>query len=241
MVSGYNYVSYNPDIGRLLIAASNTGGSVYRGVDVEVLALAGTQGLRAGGLYVGMTRVAGQDFATGWDGNSDIALKVLGQNYAANAASRGSIRGIEVQARNRGTNICDVNAASLNARCDSGKTAVDLYGVLVRIESYGTISTEAIGLDVNMSIEGACTLATAVRIRNTDGSGMAAVRDVFRVDHTSTNGFTNLFYFGATSGDTVVVGTALTGSGGASVLNDAYIVVSIAGTPYYIPLFDTHA
>lgn len=240
-----NYLCYKPNTGRLLFSAAGTpriagdgaGSANLRGLDIEIYPMAGIEGYRSGGLYVGMTRVAGQDFATGWDGNSDIAFKVLGQNYAANAATRGAVRGVEIQARNRGTNIGNVNAMAINARNDSGKTTVTMYGLQIRIEDYGTISTEACALDLNMSIEGACALATVVAIRNTDASGMAAVRDVFRISHTSTNGFTYLFNFEAAAGDCAVAGS-LADSDDADILCDAKVACYFNGAAYWLPLYN---
>jgi len=246
VASVYNYVSYSPVTGRLLfseagtprIAGEGLGSANLRGIDVKVYPLAGIEGFRSGGLYVGMTRAPGQDFATGWDGNSDIAFKVLNRNYAVNAATRGSVRGVEIQAQNSGTNLGNVNAMSLNAKNDAGKTVVTMYGLQIRIEGYGTISTEACALDLNMSVEGACALATVIAVRNTNASLATAVRDVVRVSHSAVNiGFTYLFNLVGATGDCGAVGT-LTQSGGGDVLCDANIAVYFNGVAYWIPLYN---
>lgn len=216
------------------------GGDSAKGlsIDVDVEACAG--GFRQGGLNVDVTRASGQDFTAAWDGNPDCGIKVIAKNSAVNAADRGAVRGIDVQARNSGTNLAWAYAANFNARNDSGKTIDGLIGVQIRIEDYGDIDTEAIGLDVNMSIEndGGSPAKSAVRIRNTDASGMTAVRDIFLISHTSTNGFTYLFNFADASGASVSLGS-LTDSAAGDVACDAKIAVYFNGAAYWIPLFNT--
>jgi len=215
---------------------STAGGDSAKGMLVDVDVLAGN-GFRQGGIQVTIARASGQDFT--WDGNPDCGIKVIATNLAANASNEGAARGIDVQARNRGTNASWMSAANFNARNDSGKTCTSLYGIDVRIESYGTI-TDAYGLNVNMSIEGASTTKTGIIVRNTDQSGMTAVTQAFTISHTSTNGFTYLINFAGATGDTASTGS-LTDSGSADVACDAKIAVVFNGTPYWIPLFNTAA
>jgi len=136
-----------------------------------VSTLAGAGGFRQGALNISVARQSGQSVT--WDGNPDCALKILVTNYAANAAGEGACRAIDIQARNRGTNAGWVNSLNANVRNDSGKTTGSLSGIDIRIENYGTITTELVGININLSTENntGAPLAYGLRIRNTDASG----------------------------------------------------------------------
>jgi hypothetical protein len=108
-----------------------SGGDAVLGNQVAISAPAG-KGVRQGAENVQITRSLGADFT--WDGNPDCAIKAIARNYAANTTNQGAERGIDIQARNSGTNISWVNAANFNARNDSGKTADQLLGIGVRVE-----------------------------------------------------------------------------------------------------------
>jgi hypothetical protein len=165
-----------------------------------------------------LNRLAGNNVV--WDGNPDAGLKMAVRNYAANAANTGAVRGLDLAIRNSGTNISYVNSVNFGARNDSGSTAYQLIGIQTRLENYGTLETEAVGLDVNMSIENdtGSPLKDAIRVRNTDGSGMTAVNSVMSISNTSTNGFTYMFDMnGLTAATGTIVsttGTAATGFAG---------------------------
>ena len=190
-VSGSS-TSTTGDTGAVSFTRSVVGGDTGVGAQFTTNALAGAP-VRQGAINVAMTRASGQDVT--WDGNPDCGIKIAARNYAANTANNGAARGIDVSARNSGTNISWVNAANFGARNDSGKTAYQLQGVTVRLENYGTLETDAIGLDVNMSIENdtGSPVKYGIRVRNTDASGMGAVDAVIAVSNTSTNGFGALF------------------------------------------------
>jgi hypothetical protein len=204
-------------------------------VDVDVLAGAG---YRQGAIQIQIDRASGQDFT--WDGNPDCAIKILANNRAANAANEGAVRGIDIAARNRGTNISWCNAISAGVRNDSGATAYQLIGISTRLENYGTLETEAIGFDVELSIENdtGSPTKTGIRVRNTDQSGMSAINEVIKISHTSSNGFTNLINFSGATGDVIATGS-LQDSDSADIKCDAKIQVLWNGVVYYLPAYDT--
>jgi len=230
-----NYALFDVGLQRVKLVFSTVGGDSAQGLDIDVAPLAGA-GYRQGGINCSVARASGQSVT--WDGNPDCAIKALARNSAANASEEGAVRGIDVQGRNSGTNASWVEGASFNCRTDSGKTTGIMCGVRIRVEDYGTISTEAIGIDVNLSVEGASPITTGILVRSTDLSAMAAVKEVFRISHTSANGFTNLFNFAGATGDTAATGS-LKGSGEADILCDARITCVFNGTPYYLPLYNT--
>lgn len=218
-------------------AAGNVlGGDQAEGNQVNLNALAG-KGVRQGAINVTITRALGQDFT--WDGNPDCGIKVIARNYAANAANQGAERGIDIQARNSGTNISWCNAGNFNARNDVGKTAYQLQGITIRCENYGTLETEAVGLDVNMSIENdtGAPVKDAIRVRNTDASGMTACNSVMAISNTSTNGFTSLLDLtGLTAANATLIstsGTAATTWAGRIKIFDA------SGTAAWINIYST--
>ena len=232
-----NYVLFDVGNAWLHVQHESAGGDSPKGMLIDVNVLAGN-GFRQAGLQIAIDRASGQNFT--WDGNPDAGLKILVNNRAANAANEGAVRAIDATARNRGTNVSWVNGGNISARNDSGMTAYQLIGIQTRLENYGTLETEAVGLDVNLSIEndtGAPT-KTGILIRNTDLSGMTAVNEAIKISHTSTNGFTNVLNFAGASGDGIASGS-LAGSGGADILCDARITIVWNGNTYYLAAYDT--
>jgi hypothetical protein len=236
--SATNYVLYNETAALFTVAKASKGGDTPMGMLIGVEALSGAGGFRQGALQISVNRASGQDVT--WDGNPDCGIKMMVYNRAANAANEGAVRGIDIAARNRGTNCSWCNAISAGVRNDSGKTAYQLIGMQTRLENYGTLETEAIGIDVNLSIEndtGAPT-KTGIQVRNTDLSGMGAVNEVIKISHTSTNGFTNLFNFAGAAGDCIAAGSLRT-SDATDIKCDAKIPVVWNGNTYYLAAYDT--
>lgn len=204
---------------------------------MEALTAAGTGGtgaFRQGALNVQMNRAADQA-DTAWDGNPDTAFKVITTNRATgNADGAGAARGIDVQARNRGTNINWVNAANFNARNDSGKIAKSLWGLMIRIENYGQVDTDLVGLDINMSDEADTGGHTkhGLLIRNTDQSAQAACDAAIKVSHTSTNGFNAFAELATNAGDGAVASVA-TPTGNTTEA----LIVKIGANTRYIPIY----
>lgn len=197
-------------------------------------------GFRQGALQIQMYRLSGQAFAATWDGNPDEGLKVFAYNYANNldgVTRIGAVRALNVQARNRGTNISWVKAVEVNACNDSGKNTSELHGLHVRAENYGNVYTDVRGVDIEMSDENTTQAQERIGliIRNTDGSGMSAVETVFKITHVAASGgFTNLFKFGATTLDTYTGKITDAASLGNTL---GYAKVDINGTPGRIPIF----
>jgi len=214
---------------------ADAGGDSPKGLIVEQEVLSGTKAFRQGAFNLQINRAAGEADSA-WDGNPDCALKLGATNRATgNAAGDGAVRGIDVTARNRGTNINWVNGASLNARNDSGKQASSLTGVSIRAENYGNVADSIVGLDVNLSDENANVdphTTTGILVRNTDQSGMPAADSALKVSHTSTNGFDAMLEADAAAGDGVVASVATPGGNTTHAL-----MVKIAGTVYYVPVY----
>ena len=220
------YVSGNKRNGK-----RSAGGDTPLGEAWDITVLAG-KGFRQGAIAINVGRAAGQDFT--WDGNPDCGLKMTVYNYAANAANEGAVRGIDIAARNRGTNASWCNAINAGVRNDSGKTCYTLTGIQTRLENYGTLETEAVGVDVNLSIENdtGAPLKYGVRIRNTDASGMGAVDAALHISHTSTNGFTAFAHLASATGDGMAASSSVPGSAAVGAL-----VVKVASDLRYIPLY----
>ncbi len=233
----------------LTFSPTPSGSAYYQRVTVypqAITALAdGSQkycGFRNGALNVQVIRNSDQAFAATWDGNADEGMKIIGRNYASNldgATRIGSIRALNIQARNSGTNISWVKTMELNARNDSGKNTGELLGLHIRAENYGNVYTSTIGLDVEMSDENTTQSQPRIgaQFRNTDGSGMSACDAVMKVSHSGTNGWTNLLHCASATGDLFTAGTRTLSSGG-DALCDGYLTIKVDTTPYYIPLYN---
>jgi len=174
-----------------------------------------------------------------WAGSPDVCIKTSLDSDAANAAG-GALRSIDTTARNRGTSISWVHGIHAGVRNDVGSTCPELIGLSTRVENYGTMATQMVGLDINMSCESDTGggAKTCISVRNTDASAQTAVDQVLKVSHTSTNGYDYLVHFNSATGDTVSAGD-LDGSDTNTIKCDARIAVLVNATPYYIPLYDT--
>jgi hypothetical protein len=226
----------------LTVSKSQAGSDSNKIFDLDLEVLAGTKGYRQGAGQITVDRAAGQEFAVGWDGNPDAGLKIIVNNRANNldgATRIGGVRALDIQARNRGTNLSWVKTMELNARNDSGKNVSELHGLHVRAENYGNVYTDVRALDVELSDENTTQAQErmGIIIRSTDLSGMSAVDEAIKVSHTSTNGFAQLFKFATDTGDGVEVkSTALNGLSASH-----RILAKIGSTQVYIPILTTWA
>jgi hypothetical protein len=227
----------DPEFEALTVAGNVAGGNTGVGSQFTAVALAGPP-VRQGTVNVSMTRPLNSNVV--WDGNPDCGLKLTSRNFAANAADTGSIRGLDISARNSGANLSWVNAASFGARNDSGRVTYSLLGTSVRLENYGTVETECVGLDVNMSIENDTGSPTkqAIRVRNTDASGMTAVGSVLQVSHTSTNGFNALVDLDGTTAGAATTIVSTTGTDATSFSGRIRIVMP-SGASGWINVYST--
>jgi hypothetical protein len=203
---------------------------------------AGASGYRQGAINLQVDRAAAQAFIATWDGNPDCGAKIIVTNRGDNldgVTRIGATRALDIQARNRGTNLSWVKTMEINARNDSGKNVGELHCLHVRAENYGNVYTDVKGLDIEISDENTTQAQErmGLHIRSTDLSGMSAVDEAFKISHTSTNGFAQLFKFATDAGDGVAAkATALNG------MTSAYrALVKIGAVQGYIPIMDTWA
>jgi len=240
MGSSLIYAAFDPANKYFYVLNTQAGGDSPKGMLLDVDVLTGTSGFRQGALQIQIDRASGQDFTATWDGNPDCGLKILANNRAANAVDRGAVRALDIQARNRGTNVVWVNGAQINARNDSGKTADTLRVLQLIAENYGTVETDIIGLDIAMLSENdtGSPNKVGILIRNIDQSAMAAVQDIIKISHTSTNGFTNLFNFAGASGEGIATGS-LQNSDNVDIKCDARITLVWNGSTFYLPAYNT--
>lgn len=213
---------------------------------LEVAVLTGTHGFRQGALNIWVARDEGEEFIATWDGNPDTGAKITVRNYGNNLDSVtliGGIEGISISARNRGDNLGYVRSMGVSATNDSGSKVTTMTGLALRMENYGSVVTSIEGINLEMSDEN-MTLSqtrTGIHIRNTDASAQAAVNNIFKISHTSTNGFTYLFHFNAATGDTFTAGDVAPHADPSSshMGADGYITVLVNATPYYIPCYNS--
>ncbi len=198
--------------GKLIVHHSEAGGDSPKMIELLLEPKTGTSGYRQGAINLQCDRAAAQPFTATWDGNPDCGVKIIATNRANNldgATRIGAVRALDIQARNRGTNLSWVKTMEVNARNDSGKNVSELHCLHVRAENYGNVYTDVKGLDIEISDENTTQSQErmGLHIRSTDLSGMSAVNEVLKISHTSTNGFDKLFHFGADTGDTAAANT----------------------------------
>lgn len=219
----------------ILVDSTIAGGDSARTMLIDSQPEAGTKAFRQGALGITLTRAAAQADTT-WDGNPDTALNISARtNATGNAASEGAIRGLQVAARNSGTNINWVLGGNISARNDSGKQAVQLHCLDVRIENFGNVATEIVGIDVNLSDENSNVDPHdkyGIRVRNTDASGMGAVDAALHISHSSTNGFTAFAHLATNAGDGASASVATPAGNTTEAL-----IVKIGSNLRYIPCY----
>ena len=213
---------------------ADSGDDNPKGLIVEQEALSGTKALRQGVLYVELERAAGEADAT-WDGNPDCAIKVRATTEATgNASGEGAIRGIDVLARNEGTEINWVNGMSLSVQNNSGSQASSLTGMSLIAANYGGVADSIVGLDINLVDEddtGPHT-TTGILVRNSDTLSQDAADSALKLSHTSTNGFDAMLEAATDSGDGV--STSVNGISGNTT---HALVIKITVTVFYRPFF----
>ncbi len=216
-------------------------GSAY-GMQFNINVLTGNEGLRQGGLDINLERASDQPFIATWDGNPDCGVSIVANNRANNldgVTLIGAVRALNLQARNRGSNIAWVQGIELNARNDSGKICNTLYGMHIRIENYGTVNDALYGLDIELSSENDTSSPTkdAILVRNTDLSGMSVVGSVVKLSNTSTNGFGALLDL---TGLAPANGTLISTSGTeATVFAGRIRILNAGGTAAWINVYST--
>jgi hypothetical protein len=229
VISGGNIIGDAPDFN-----FADAGGDSPSGLRVTQEVLSGTGAFRQGALKITLNRAADEADST-WDGNPDTAVNISATNRATgNAADEHAVRGLQVMARNRGTEINWILGANVGSRNDSGMSAVQVHGIDVRAENYGTLDTEIVGIDVNLSCESDTGSPSkyGIHVRNTDQSAQGAVDAAIKISHTSTNGFNAVVEAAAATGDGFVVSTSTP----SSAATHAMIVKTSAGLAY-IPCY----
>lgn len=214
---------------------ADSGDDNPKGLIVEHEALSGVKAVRQGVIYVEIERAAGEEDSV-WDGNPDCAIKVRATTEAANAQGEGAIRGLDILARNEGTEINWVNGASLSVQNDSGSRASSLTGISIIAANYGTLANSIVGLDIDLVDEddsGPHT-TTGIEVRNSDTLSQAAVDSALKLSHTSTNGFDAMLEADAVAGDGVVASAATPSSAATYALQ-----IKIDSTVFFIPVYDT--
>ena len=105
---------------------------------------------------------------------------------------------------------------------------------MIRVENYGQVDTDIVGLDINLSDEADTGGHTkhGLLIRNTDQSAQAAADAAIKVSHTSTNGFDAFAELATNSGDGAVASTT-TPTGAATEA----LIVKIGANLRYIPCY----
>jgi hypothetical protein len=238
-----NYLLHDVGLQKVYVLRTLAGGSNSYGIHVDTDVLAGTSGFRQGAVGIVMDRAVGQDFGGGWDGTPDTGLRIRQANRAVNAVSRGGAQGFDVEGRNRANGIlASARGGYVAGRNDATGEVDFLWGLFIRCENNGQINTEAIGLDVDMSIDDDTgnPTTTAIRIRSNGIVAPAVLDQVFLISHAQANGWDNLFYFNSLTGDTASAGDLEPAHApdGTSIGADARIKCSINGTDYWIPLYD---
>lgn len=213
---------------------ADAGGDSPAGLIVEQTVLSGTQAFRQGAFSLGIGR-GPEEADSVWDGNPDTGLKLRATNYATgNSAGEGAVRGLDVLARNKGTEINYCHGGNISVRNDSGGTASSMAAVTLTVENYGNVNDSIVGLDIVLLDEndGGVHTKYGITVRNTDQSAQTAADSALRVSHTSTNGFDAMLEADSATGDGVVASVNTPGGNTTHAL-----MIKIDGTVYYVPVY----
>jgi hypothetical protein len=183
---------------------------------------------RQGVIGVTGTRPTTFPFVT-WDGNPDTGMKMVITNAAANTIARGAVRGLDIQARNKGSvATCSYLNAIYATAENANNTISQMYVGQLNMKNSGVV-TDNYGLVIQDQSQGTSTNTYPLRITTgtinpASGARMAAIN----IASKDTVGFTNLIYAESATLDCAVVG----GSMGAVA---GYFKVNVNGTDYKIP------
>lgn len=199
-----------------------------------------TAGCRQGTLAISVNRPA--DYAmTSWDGNPDCGLKMQVSNRAANTTSRGAVRGIDLNARNRSSgSITWINGVYITAENSTGCTIADVTGAEIHAKNNGTASGSVKVLRVYDESQSSTGTNYAISIDCTNNSPFArefCVHINSGASSSWTNGITfdgnitNTFDFADTDGTN---GATTKGSDYSLSEPRVKIKCDVGGTTYYL-------
>ena len=215
------------------------GGDTYSSMPIaNILAYTSctTAGVRQGVLNVGINRASTDVLAT-WDGNKDIAMKINAYNYANNTTN-GGVEGLEILARNTGTNahvsLIKGMACTAENKTGSGVTAVSMLSGELSLKNNGIVTTSMTCLQLTDESQGTNPATGVAMLRFTTGAASAAGGQspaVINIAAKNTSGFPFLIYAESETVDSAVVG------GGTYSTAEGYFKVKVGANSYRIPFF----
>lgn len=214
------------------------GGNIYSSSPIaNILAYTSctTAGVRQGVMNVGIYRASTDVLAT-WDGNKDIAMKINAYN-SANNTTNGGVEGLEILARNTGTNahvsLIKGMACTAENKTGTGVTAVSMLTAEFSLKNNGIVTTSMTGLQIIDESQGTNSATAVTMLRFTTGAASAAggaSPSVINIAAKNTSGFTYLLDCETTAIDTATVGGTMNAQAGT-------ILIRVAGTAYKIPFY----
>ena len=229
----------NPTVKNLIVFdGALQGGNTYSSSPIfNVLAYTSctTAGVRQGVANIGIYRASTDVLAT-WDGNKDIALKINAYNSANNVLN-GGVEGLEILARNTGTNahlsLIKGMACTAENKTGTGVTAVSMLTAEFSLKNNGIVTTSMYGLQLVDESQGTNPATGVAMLRFTSGAAACAggkSPDVINIAAKNT-GFDNLIYAESETVDCAVVGA------GTYSTADGYFKVKVGANSYRIPFF----
>lgn len=205
-------------------------------IDVTLDSTGSVGGVKTRGIVLDMTR----DTATVANGDSrDQGIKLTIKDQVGGHAAGYFIRGFDIKAELEatGATISAVYGGNVTCEIDEG-TATDAYVLRAGMKCDGVVTNDFIGIQVQTESQGTVS-GDAIGLQFTTG-GVAAASGAadhcIEVTQADSSGWTNLFHFTADDGTTCAKTAGKCDTDGQD--SDAAIRVDLAGTPYYIPLFN---
>jgi hypothetical protein len=185
---------------------------------------------RQGIIGVSATRQAGYEFTT-WDGNPDCGMKMVITNASANG-SNGAVRGLDLQARNRGSVAAcgTLEGAYITSENNNAVANTITTSTVAQLNMKNNgVATNNWGLIVQDQSQGTSTNAALVRLTTgTINPASGAVDSAINIASKNTAGITNLINAESATLDCAVVGGAMGAVAG-------YFKVKVNGVSYKIP------
>jgi hypothetical protein len=194
--------------------------------------------LRARGESDAATKSSGETrgvHAQGIANASKVAVTVnalYAEAIAKGTSTVTTLRGAFIAADSEGTPTAITNMTGCHIRVKTSKAVTtDFNGLIVETEKFGSgVACDNLILVKDTTWAGGSTIST-------DGLAFETTGDITNLIYNASN-CTNFIKWSATSGKGVSTGS-LKDSAGADIKCDFYVTCDIAGTAYYLALYDT--
>lgn len=240
-----SYMLWDQSADKLAIVQVASSGDSSKALELSVSPVSTTAGIRQGALSVSMSRSASYAWAT-WDGNPDCGVKIGITNRSV-SGSNGAIRGLDINARNRGGGTLSwINGCYITAEhsTDAGTLAANLIAGEFHSKANGVVTGDVVGVRIYDESQSSTGTSYALQINCTNDSPFARefcihintpAASVWTNGVTFDGNITNALDFADTDGTNAATYSAAHYASLGAI--DGKIKIDIGGNTLYIPCY----